>query len=124
MTENHISFKNGSTIFRKIALPVKDGLSFISIDEIIYLQSNGNFTFVHFCTGKKMLITKKLKLMEAYLSSYSFIRIHNQYLINIRQIIQYEKGDGGQVVLLNGVKLPVSRDKKAEFLAYVLGKNQ
>jgi hypothetical protein len=43
-------------------------------------------------------------------------RIHNCYIINKNFAEKYIRGDGGQVVLSNGVTLDVSKRKKSEFL--------
>jgi two-component system LytT family response regulator len=46
----------------------------------------------------------------------TFIRIHNSYIINKHFAEKYIRGEGGQVVLSNGVTLDVSKRKKADFL--------
>jgi len=58
--------------------------------------------------------------LENKLPESWFIRVHHQYLINIQHILRYEKGDGGNITLINGVIIPVSRYKKAEFLKIML----
>ena len=45
-----------------------------------------------------------------------FLRIHNSYIINKNFAEKYIRGDGGQVVLSNGVILDVAKRKKSEFL--------
>jgi two-component system LytT family response regulator len=45
-----------------------------------------------------------------------FIRIHHSHLINKNGIEKYIKGEGGQVVMKNGVTLDVARRKKEEFM--------
>jgi two-component system LytT family response regulator len=43
-------------------------------------------------------------------------RIHHSNIINKYQVEKYIRGEGGQVVLRNGVVLDVSKRKKSEFL--------
>jgi two-component system LytT family response regulator len=50
------------------------------------------------------------------LSPEIFLRIHNSYIINKNFAEKYIRGDGGQVVLSNGVILYVAKRKKSEFL--------
>ena len=53
--------------------------------------------------------------MEDKLSDSYFFRIHNSYLINLNKVKEFHKTDE-YVVLSNNIKIPVSRNKKAEFL--------
>ena len=43
---------------------------------------------------------------------YSFLRVHNSYLINLNEIDKYFKGDGGYLVMTDGSVIDVSRSKK------------
>jgi len=104
----------------RVAMPMKDGLRFILIEDIYYCQSNGNFVTLHLKNGKSFIASKSMKKMEELLTAHYFFRIHHQYLVNTAEIVQYEKGDGGNITLINGVIIPVSRYKKAEFLNMML----
>jgi two-component system LytT family response regulator len=57
-------------------------------------------------------ITKNLGEVEEMLSDGDFFRIHKQFLINMRLISKYIRGDGGYVVMPDGVNISVSRVKK------------
>ena len=58
--------------------------------------------------------------IDKLLSQYNcFYRIHNSYIININQIKAYKKGDGGEVVLEDSERLPVSRNRKNGFLEWI-----
>jgi two-component system LytT family response regulator len=50
------------------------------------------------------------------LSDKQFFRIHQTYLVNLKFIKKYSKNNGGEVILKNGLTLPVSRRKKDELL--------
>ncbi|WP_367881829.1 LytR/AlgR family response regulator transcription factor [Ferruginibacter sp.] len=72
---------------------------------------------VFFITVKRKIITAKtLKDFEDILPSSMFIRIHHSYIINKNGVEKYIRGEGGQVVMKNGVVLDVARRKKEEFL--------
>jgi two-component system LytT family response regulator len=100
----------------RLAVPVADGITFLSIDEIIYCEGSSNYT--NFClqNGKKYLVAKTLKEYEEMLSNHNFLRIHNSYLVNVNEIRKYFKGDGGYVLMSNDDKLDVSKRKKEYFL--------
>lgn len=101
---------------KKIALPTHDGLTFINIKDIIYLEATSNYTIFHTSDGQKYLVSRTLKEYDEMLSEHNFYRIHNAHLININYIKKYVRGDGGYVVLTNDVSLDVSKRKKTGFL--------
>ncbi len=100
----------------RIAIPSMEGLQFVETADIIYLEAQSNYS--NFClTGnKKITVSKTLKDFEELLPQNIFIRIHHSYIININQIDKYIKGEGGQVLMKNGILLDVARRKKEEFM--------
>lgn len=103
----------------RIAIPSMEGLLFINISDIIYLEAESNYTFIYVAGDKKYTVSKTLKEFEELLPSPFFIRIHHSHLINKKEVQRYIRGEGGQVVMKNGVTLDVSRRKKEEFLKAV-----
>ncbi len=88
---------------------------FLTSDEIIYCESDGNYTNIYLDNGKKLLISQTLKKVEEKLPEDTFYRIHNSFIINLNQVREYLKNDG-YVVLMNEKKIPVSRNRKGFFL--------
>jgi two-component system LytT family response regulator len=41
---------------------------------------------------------------------------HKSYLINIKKVTDFIKTDGGTIVLDKTIQVPISQDKKEEFL--------
>ena len=101
---------------QRIAIPSLEGLQFISIEDIIYLKAQSNYTIFYLKEGQKITVSKTLKDFEEILPSSIFIRIHHSYLINKNHVLKYIKGEGGQVVMKNGTTLDVARRKKEEFM--------
>lgn len=100
----------------RIAIPSLDGLLFVNISDIIYLEAESNYTHVYLQTNRKITVSKTLKDFEELLPSSAFIRIHHSYVINKKMVQRYIKGEGGQVIMSNGKLLDVSRRKKEDFL--------
>ena len=50
------------------------------------------------------------------LSDWGFFRCHLSYLVHIKYIRKYIRGDGGQVEMMNGQRIEVSRRRKDELL--------
>jgi len=102
--------------FSRIAIPSHEGIQFIKVDDIIYLEANANYTHIYTIQNNKYVVSRTIKDFEEILPVEIFIRIHNSYIINKDYLEKYIRGEGGQVVLSNGVVLDVAKRKKAEFL--------
>ncbi len=98
--------------FGKMALPSSNGLIFVEPSKVVYCQSDGNYTDVHFEDDKKHVISKSLKEIESILEGHGFLRVHNSYIVNVEHIAEYVKSDGGYLVLDNGAHISVSRARK------------
>jgi two-component system, LytTR family, response regulator len=101
---------------KRVALTTNESLIFMETENIIYCESNSNYTYFHLDTAdKKILVSKTLKDIEQILINYDFFRIHNSYLVNMKHIKEFLRGSGGHIVMSNGDHLTVSRTKKEEF---------
>lgn len=96
----------------KIALPYQNGVSFVSISEIIYCEADDNYTKFYLANQQSYLVTKSLKDIQETLEERGFMRVHRQYLVNLNQIKKYVKGEGNYLVMSNNVSIPVSRTQK------------
>jgi two-component system, LytTR family, response regulator len=103
---------------RRLAVPTLEGLIMINTDEILYCESDSAYCRVFFTNqGRPLVISKVLKEVEEVLQGEDFCRIHHSYLINMRFVEKYIRGEGGEVVMSNGIHLPVSRTRKQDFLS-------
>jgi len=100
----------------KIALPTMEGLLFVKFSDIVYCQSDGNYTVVVMKNSNKIIVSKTLKEIESALPSKVFYRIHHRYLINLNYLQKYYKGNNAYVLLDDKIQIPVSRSKKKNFL--------
>lgn len=110
------NFKADNTENFKLVLPTADGLMFINFKDVLYCEASGNYTIFHMRDGKKYIVSKTLKEYDELLTGYHFFRIHNSFLINLREIKKYVKGEGGYVIMSNEQYLDVSKRKKEVFL--------
>ncbi|MGB5005611.1 MAG: response regulator, partial [Ferruginibacter sp.] len=81
----------------KLSIPTLEGLLFFDINDIIHLEANSNYTFIHFSGAPKITASKTLKEFEDILPESIFFRTHHSHLINLNYIKRYIKGDGGQI---------------------------
>ena len=80
------------------------------------MPGSGPYTKFIFKAGEKIITSKHLKEYENLLSGYDFFRIHKSYLINLREIQKYIRGEGGYLIMSNGASLSVSKQRKEDFL--------
>lgn len=100
---------------RRIALTASDHLVFVDTGDIIYCESDSNYTTFFLPKGEKVVISKTLKDVEELLPREDFFRIHASYLINTKHVTKFTRGDSGHVIMSNNQQLSVSRNKKDEF---------
>ena len=110
------NLRHDSKEIRKIAISSPEGLQFVRLENLLYLEATGNYTHVHTCDKKKYLSSHSLKIFEEILPVHQFLRIHNSYIINLDYVVKYIRGEGGKVVLEGNVNLDISKRKKADFL--------
>lgn len=107
---------------KKIALPVAEGLLFVALQNIEYLEADGSYTNLFLEDGSKLLISKKMGEFEHLLTLENrFFRPHRSFIINLNHIKQYIKHDGGHILMNCGGIINLSRDKKDEFQSLVEG---
>ena len=102
---------------KRLAVPTLEGLIMINTGDLLYCESNSAYCKLFFINqGKPMVISKILKEVEEVLQGDDFCRIHNSYVINMRFVERYIRGEGGEVIMSGGIHLPVSRSRKQAFL--------
>ena len=104
---------------KNLAVHTPTSVIFIQLSELLYLKADGAYT--HLVTDGKpeMLSSKNLKHYEDILCNKpgsDFFRLHKSYIINLRKVKEYVRSDGGYVVLHGNHHIPVSNEKKEEFL--------
>lgn len=100
----------------KICIPTSEGFEFINIDEISHCEASGSYTSFKLSNGQKILVSKHLKSFENLLPEQSFMRVHNSFLINLKEVNKFVKADGGYIIMNNGDTVSISRAKKDAFL--------
>lgn len=110
------NLKQRNTPIKKIALTVSDGVELVTLDDILYFESDGNYTTVFMNNDKSILVSKPIGRFEEVTDSSIFFRVHNSYLVNLNRISKFVRSDGGYIVLDNGKTISVARNRKDEFL--------
>ncbi|MBL4625548.1 MAG: response regulator transcription factor [Flavobacteriales bacterium] len=96
---------------------VKDGDKcwFVTLKDIRYFESVGNYVKVHFDTNRPMIL-KSLNNLEKKLDTKTFFRANRKHIINLRWIEKSETWfNGGLLVTVNGEEtIEISRRQAAK----------
>lgn len=96
-----------------IGLPLFNEIRFVGINEIVYCQSENNYTLFNLIGNEKIIVSKGLYEYEELLPQILFIRCHQSYLVNKIFVKSLYKEDGIYFIKMkNGVNIPVARAKK------------
>jgi two-component system LytT family response regulator len=100
----------------RIALTTSEGLQIVAVADIMYCESEGPYTHVHFWPKGRLLVSRTLKEADEVLTPCGFMRVHHSFLVNLRYVERYIRGEGGEMVMKNGAHVPLARSKKQVFL--------
>ncbi len=94
---------------QRIAVKSRHKVTVIPIDEIIYLEAEGDYVMLHTKDGRH-LKEKTMKYFESHLDPEHFIRIHRSYIVNAKFIdrIEYYDKENYAVLTKTGAKLRAS----------------
>ncbi len=99
---------------KKIILKTFDNIHLVKISEIVYCESDGNYTNFYLLNTDKIIVSVTLKEYDEMLKEYGFFRVHKSFLINLSHINRFEKSEGGSIILTNDHKVPVASRKREQ----------
>jgi len=102
-----------SQINDKIGIPNNQGIDYVSIKDILYLESNNKCTRIA-TRNKEYTSSVNLGKFKNLIDDHSFFQVHRSYIINLNNILRYETS--GLVIMSDKKEIPVSRNIKSNFL--------
>jgi len=96
----------------KLCIPFSRGIEVVDIQKIIYIEASSNYSNIHFTDRPIICASKSIYEYETLLEDSNFVRVHKSHVVNLDHVIQYIKGEGGNVILTGGKEIEVSRRKK------------
>jgi two-component system LytT family response regulator len=111
-----LNLKQQKPKLNKICLATSEGFEFIEVNDIIYCKAEGSYTSFVLKNESKLLVSKHLKEYENLLLEQGFMRVHNSFLINLKEVKKYIKADGGYIIMNNDDTVSISRSKKEDFI--------
>jgi len=99
----------------KIAIPGQNGVSFIDLNEIVFVEASNNYSKLVLTDRRFFLISKTLKDVQEVLEEEHFLRVHRQYVINLNHVKQFNRNEG-VLTMTNGQYIPVARNQKEHLI--------
>lgn len=93
------------------------GFQIIKINDVLCCEAQNSYTIFHLSNNQQIVSSKPIGDYELLLSDAFFVRIHKSWLINMKHIKEYKKGEGGTVIMNNHKELEVARRKKEHFIS-------
>lgn len=111
-------FKKPKGYIMRIKIKTVDGFQLVPIDDLIYIEANTPYTFVHHKNGEKIFCIETLKEFETKLNKKGFLRIHKSHLINLNAVDKVKKNGETIVKMCDGQMLKLARSKKKVFMEF------
>ncbi len=84
--------------------------------EILYLQSERQYTSFYLKSGKMILTSKNIGEYEQILTPFNFFRCHHSFLVNLSEVKSYSTQGGYYAIMSNASKIEVSKRKNVSFI--------
>lgn len=91
----------------------------IKLANILRIEGERNYSFIHLSNGKRKLVSKTLGDFEEILADKSFFRCHKSHLVNFEQITKQQSRSS--ILLTGGQEIPIARRKQEEFKLWYEG---
>jgi two-component system LytT family response regulator len=103
------------TSTNKIAVTTKNGIDFLDLENIVYIEANGNYSKIYLKNAETFIISKTLKSIQDLFEESFFYRIHRQYIINLKMIKHFNRNEC-ILTMDNKVELPVAKIQKDKLI--------
>lgn len=99
----------------KIAVPGSKETIYIELGDIIRMESDNNYTYIHRLNQRPMLVSKTIKSFEGLLPETSFIRCHQRHIVNLNHVRSYVRNEAAHLVMMpDDEKIPISRANRSK----------
>lgn len=101
----------------RLAVPQVSGTRFVPQDQIMFLKGDRAYTELHLRDGSTLVASRNLGHFEAELNGNPlFFRSHRSYIINLNEVKELVKGEGGYLKLNAGHEVSIALDRMDELV--------
>jgi two-component system, LytTR family, response regulator len=104
----------------RITIPLKYGVESIACSEIIFIESQSNYSVIQLQENKKITVSRTLKDFDKQLCDAGghFMRVHHSFIVNLENVLRYLKHNDS-IVMNTGQIVPVSKSRKPFFFNWL-----
>jgi two-component system LytT family response regulator len=110
---------HGNIKNKRIAIHHSKGIRLVSEDEILFVQADGNCSFIQLSDNSRILDTQTLKVYEDLLTNSNFLRVHRSYLINLDYVKEFLRDPSPTIVMQGNFRIPISRKRINDFVTSI-----
>lgn len=107
--------QTGKRYMQKITVAEQFGFRIVNVQEIRYLEADGNYTIIHLDGIEKIVACRPLGEYERILDPPLFFRIHKSTIVNLMYLKAYSSYQGHDIILTDDTRLTISRRRLQEF---------
>lgn len=107
--------QHSNAAFKKIAIPDRKSVKFVLIDDIIFIEADGNYSKFVLASNHDLLSSHSLKEYEDMLADHCFIRVSKSHVVNLNHVNEYRSC--GELVTDMNNEIAVGRQYKDNFIA-------
>lgn len=96
---------------KKIVLQTAESIYVVKLQDIIFIQAEGNYTKFHTTSHNVLTITKKISEFEYLEKMESFFRSHRSYIVNLSKVKKVDKKEF-VIIMNNDEQAYLAQDKK------------
>jgi len=96
----------------RISIPTSNGKLLLDTATILHLKADGSYTEVHTTDRGRIMVSRKLKDLEARLDARQFLRIHRSHVVNLGLVAEMVRVENAFLRMNDGTELPIARDRK------------
>ncbi len=100
----------------KIKIQTKSRIWFFKNYEIVRFEASKGNTMVYLTNESRAVINENIDEIENQLKDFSFLRIHNDHIVNMVFIARIYEDNNEKVTLTNGDILPIDNQRKQYIL--------
>jgi two-component system, LytTR family, response regulator len=116
ITQQSVDDTQSKKYVSRLMIKSKDHISMMPIKEIEWIESAGDYVYIH-SKSQRQLVRETLMALEEKLDPKNFVRIHRSTIVNVEQVKSLSPNEHGDydVFLHNGIQLKLSRSYRTQF---------
>jgi DNA-binding LytR/AlgR family response regulator len=103
----------------KLAVSSNQHIEIVHTRDITHIEATGLTTSLHLSNKSIIEANSTLEQLSLKLKGSNFIRIHNDFMVNLDYFSKLDLGSTTFMLLDNGINLPVDPDKKSLIIKYL-----